>query len=218
MAEGAPLNPSLSVILPVYNAEATLARQVGQLLDVLPDLKTRFEILVVDDGSTDHTDEIAHDLRQQYPQLKLARHAWQRGMAAAVQTGLSRSVGDIVFVQEEHTEVSTSDIRRLWAMRNDEKLVLARAQSQAPPATGLMDRLTRWATALQQSAQRANTGIQMIRRQAIDDLRTSSAPEEELTITEVPGTQIARNDSSHAGQSQRAPGFLRKLRDLATGE
>ena len=67
------MNPSLSVILPLYNAEATLARQVGQLLDVLPDLATRFEILVVDDGSTDHTDEIAHDLRQQYPQLKIAR-------------------------------------------------------------------------------------------------------------------------------------------------
>jgi dolichol-phosphate mannosyltransferase len=207
------------VILPVYNAEATLARQIARLLDVLPDLTAAFEILVVDDGSTDHTDEIAHELRQQYPQLKIARHAWQRGMAAAVQTGLARSCGDIVFVQEEHTEVSTADIRRLWAMRNDDKLVLARAQSAAaPPASGLMAQLTRWAAALQQSAQRASTGIQMIRRQAIDELRRSPAPEEELTITELPGTQIARSDSSHSGQSQRAPGFLRKLRDLATGE
>ena len=69
------MNPSLSIILPVYNAQATLARQIGQLLDVLPDLASRFEILVVDDGSTDHTGDIAHQFRQQYPQLKIARHA-----------------------------------------------------------------------------------------------------------------------------------------------
>ena len=221
-AEGAPLNPSLSIILPVYNAEGTLAGQIGQLLDVLPDLTARFEILVVDDGSTDHTDEIAHDLRQQYPQLKVARHAWQRGMASAVQTGLARSCGDIVFVQEEQAEVSTADIRRLWEMRHDEKLVLARAQSgttasKAPSASGLMDRLARWAAAVQQSAQPTSTGIQMIRRQAIEDLRRSPAPEEELTFTELPHTQIARADGSHFGPTQM-PGIMRKLRDLAMGE
>ena len=212
------MNPSLSIILPVYNAQATLAAQIGQLLDVLPDLTSRFEILVVDDGSTDHTDEIAHQFRRQYPQLKIARHAWQRGMAAAVQTGMARSCGDIVFVQEEQSEISTADIRRLWAMRHDEKLVLARAQSEARPTAGLMDRLTRWAAALQQSAKRSSTGIQMIRRQAIDELNRSAAPEEKLTISELPNTQIARSDSSHSGQTQRVPGFLRKLRDLATGE
>lgn len=214
----APLNPSLSIIIPVYNAEATLARQIGQLLDVLPDLTARFEILVVDDGSTDHTGDIAHELRQQYPQLKIARHAWQRGMAAAVQTGMARSCGDIVFVQEEQTEISTADIRRLWEMRHDEKLIMARAQSEARPASGLMDRLTRWAAALQQSAGRNSMGIQMIRRQAIEELRRSPAPEEELSITELPHTQIARSDGSHAGKTQRAPGFMRKLRDLAAGE
>ena len=188
---------------------------------MLPDLTPGFEILVVDDGSPDHTGEIAHDLRQRYPQLKIARHAWQRGMAAAVQTGMARSCGDIVFIQEEQAEVSASDIRRLWEMRHDEKLVLARAQSAAPttshPASGLMDRLTRWAAALQQSASRTSMGIQMIRRQAIEDLRRSPAPEEELTITQLPHTQIARSDSSHAGPTQ-TPGFLRKLRDLAVGE
>jgi cellulose synthase/poly-beta-1,6-N-acetylglucosamine synthase-like glycosyltransferase len=217
------LNPSLSIILPVYNAQATLARQIGQLLDVLPDLTSRFEIFVVDDGSTDHTDEIAHQFRRQYPQLKIARHAWQRGMAAAVQTGLARSCGDIVFVQEEQTEISTADIRRLWEMRHDEKLIMARAQSEVPKnriqsASGLMDRLTRWAAALQQAGRSTSTGMQMIRRQAMEDLRRNPAPEEELTITELPHTQIARADGSHAGQTQRVPGFLRKLRDLAMGE
>ena len=95
---------------------------------------------------------------------------------------------------------------------------MARAQSEARPASGLMDRLTRWAAALQKSASRSSMGIQMIRRQAIEELRRSPAPEDELSITELPHTQIARSDGSHAGKTQRAPGFMRKLRDLATGE
>lgn len=212
------MNPSLSVILPIYNAEATLSRQIEQLLELLPDLTARFEILVVDDGSTDHTGDVAHELRQRYPQLKVARHAWQRGMAAAVQTGMARSCGDIVFVQEEQVDISISDIRRLWEMRNDDKLIMARAQSEPKPTRGLMDRLTRWAAALQESAQRQQTaGIQMIRRQGVEELRRSSAVEEELTIMQLPNTQIARADSSHSGPTQ-TPSFLRKLRDLAVGE
>jgi hypothetical protein len=139
-------------------------------------------------------------------------------MAAAVQTGMARSCGDIVFVQEEQTDISTADIRRLWEMRNDDKLIMARAQPEPKPASGLMERLTRWAAALQESAQQQQTGgIQMIRRQGIEDLRRSHTPEEMLAITQFPNTQIARSDGSHIGPT-KAPGFLRKLRDLAVGE
>ena len=218
---GCLLNPSLSVILPVYNAQRQLARQVANLLEVLPDLTARFEILIVDDGSTDHTDEIAHELRAKYPQLKIARHAWQRGMAAAVQTGMARSCGDIVFVQEEGAEISPADLRRLWELRGDERLILARAHAQPKPlSTRLLERLSKWGLALQQSAQQSgeNAGIQMIRRQAVEELKSSTTSEAGLTITQSPGTQIARADAGHAAQPQRVPSFLKHLRDLAIGE
>ena len=53
---------SLSIVLPVHNVESTLAAQIRAILDVVSDLVHRLEILIVDDGSTDRTDEIAWEI------------------------------------------------------------------------------------------------------------------------------------------------------------
>jgi hypothetical protein len=85
--QGWLVNDFCSIIVPVHNAEATLSKHIAHLVEVLPDLAARFEIVVVDDGSTDHTVEIARDLACTYPQLRLIRHPDHRGQTAALKTG-----------------------------------------------------------------------------------------------------------------------------------
>jgi cellulose synthase/poly-beta-1,6-N-acetylglucosamine synthase-like glycosyltransferase len=67
-----PLNdshtPCLSVVIPVYNEEATLARVVSKLLE-LPRLR---EIVIVDDCSTDRTPEVARQLAEQHSHVRFA--------------------------------------------------------------------------------------------------------------------------------------------------
>ena len=111
------LDHSLSVVLPVHNAESTLARQVAELLDVLPELTSSFEVLIVDDGSTDQTEESAQELAREYPQLRVIRHAQRRGIPAVVQTGMEETSGDVVFVHDEQLPLRPSDLRRLWSLR-----------------------------------------------------------------------------------------------------
>lgn len=108
---------SLSVVLPVHNAESTLARQVAELLDVLPELTSSFEVLIVDDGSTDQTEESAQELAREYPQLRVIRHAQRRGIPEVVKTGMEETSGDVVFVHDEQLPLRPSDLRRLWALR-----------------------------------------------------------------------------------------------------
>ena len=68
----------LRIVWPIQNAERTLAKNVRHLLDILPDLSEQFEILLLEKGSTDQTEEVAHELSVQYPQLRFAnRTRWE---------------------------------------------------------------------------------------------------------------------------------------------
>lgn len=91
---------TLSVVLPVHNVEMTLARQVRDLLELLDDWESRFEILVVDDGSTDRTPECAADLAREYPQLRWVRSGRRQGKYSAIRRGLGLSKGQVVVVHD----------------------------------------------------------------------------------------------------------------------
>lgn len=214
------MNDSLSVIIPVRDAEATLAADLGRLLEVLPDLTHRFEIVVVDDGSIDQTVDLARDLAAKYPQLRLIRHAVPQGRDAAVQTGLLWAQGQTVFVQEAASSASAADLLRLWTQRKDEAGVMARA-AEGPGVVnpGLLTRLSAWGQSLQSLAGgRATGGIPMIRREAVEQLTA----EGRITLAgRLPEGQ-RRADIAHptrpAEASRHTRTFLNHLRDLALGE
>lgn len=177
---------SLSIVIPVHNAESTLARTVYHLLDLVPDITDCFEILIVDDGSGDQTEEIAHELALQYPQVRATRHPTRKGQTAAVQTALTQSTGDVVFVQEEGNEVCCSEIQRLWEMRHDRHLVMARAEKpRRIPSPHLLDRVSGWGEQLRSGQAEGLGGIQMIRREAVAELEKLEADSEEVRVRHV---------------------------------
>jgi dolichol-phosphate mannosyltransferase len=87
-------------LLPVKDAQATLSSSVHAILDLATDTVDRFEVLIIDDGSSDATSEIAHELTRHYPQVRLLRHGSALGMEAAIRTGLNRSQGEVVVMED----------------------------------------------------------------------------------------------------------------------
>jgi len=145
------LNPSLAVILPVHNAQAGLARRVSEVLDLLPDLAPGFGLIIVDDGSTDQTEEIAHELTQKYPQVRLIRHANQSGMAVAVKTGYEQSCADIIIVHKG-ADVPVEPLEKMHARRSAERAFPLPKPWGVDPQ--LIRNLLQWGEELQQAQTR----------------------------------------------------------------
>jgi hypothetical protein len=108
------LERSVTVVLPVHNAESTLHSTVQQILDVLPDLTRRFDVLIVDDDSSDGTREIAHDLARDYPQVRVCRRSRGLSRPAAIRAALEQSQGEVVLLHEEDQGTPIDAIHRLW--------------------------------------------------------------------------------------------------------
>lgn len=105
---------SLSLLLPVHNAQGQLQSTVATLLDVLPELTPDFEVFIVDDGSTDDTSDAAQHLAAQFPQVFLVRRPRRMGGEAALRPLLGIARGDVIFIRDEQSALDLHDIAKLW--------------------------------------------------------------------------------------------------------
>ncbi len=96
----------LSVVVPVYNEEATLGEVVRKLLKV----PCILEIIIVDDCSTDGTGQQARQLAETHRQVRVIRHERNAGKTAALRTGFALTTGQIVIVQDADLEYDPADI------------------------------------------------------------------------------------------------------------
>ncbi|MFC6714456.1 glycosyltransferase [Branchiibius cervicis] len=86
----------LTVVVPVYNEEDVLPLLVERLRPVLDDLGRSYEVITVDDGSTDTSAAVLERLRRQWPQLRIVRLRANAGHQAAISAGLERARGEWV--------------------------------------------------------------------------------------------------------------------------
>lgn len=86
----------LSIIIPCYNCVKTLREAVDSCY--VQDLNlSDFEIIMVDDGSTDETKAIMQDIKTEHPNIKLIFHEENRGGGAARNTGIKEAQGEIIY-------------------------------------------------------------------------------------------------------------------------
>lgn len=90
------MNPAFSVIIPAYNEERTIERAIQETAAVFKKLGASFEILVIDDGSSDRTTLHAERLGTIFSEVRCLRHPDNRGKGAAVQTGVIHAKGEML--------------------------------------------------------------------------------------------------------------------------
>lgn len=99
----------LSIVIPVYNEEATLA-EIIRRVQATPYDK---ELIIVDDASRDRSREILQDLAKQHDNIRPFFHDRNQGKGAALRTGFAQVTGDIVLIQDADLEYNPTDYPEL---------------------------------------------------------------------------------------------------------
>ena len=103
----------VSFFFPARNEELNVAPMVARALEVLPKYAERVEVTVVDDGSTDHTGELADALATTDPRVKVIHHRPGRGYGGAVRAGLMSATQPFVFFTDGDQQFDVADFDKL---------------------------------------------------------------------------------------------------------
>ncbi len=98
---------NLSIIIPVYNEEKLVLQVIDKLLSLnYPTHIKEHEIIIVDDCSSDNTNHVIEKYIAGNSIVKLYRHPLNKGKGAAVRTGIEKSTGDIILIQDADLELT----------------------------------------------------------------------------------------------------------------
>lgn len=117
---GTPIR-SMSALLPAYNEAAHLVHVVEATLDALHDAVPDFEVIIVDDGSTDITASLCAEISAKYPAVRVVRHDRTLGYGAAVRSGIAAAGKQFLFIMPANRRYDPADVGRLaqWGDRYD---------------------------------------------------------------------------------------------------
>jgi glycosyltransferase involved in cell wall biosynthesis len=103
---------SISAVLPAYNEEANIPRAIHNVCSVLKPMFDNYEVIVVNDGSTDRTGEIADSLAQKDNiHIRVLHHNSNKGYGAALRTGLFSAFYEYVFYTDSDNQFDISELR-----------------------------------------------------------------------------------------------------------
>jgi dolichyl-phosphate beta-glucosyltransferase len=111
--------PEISVVVPAYNEEIRLKATLPQLWRALNRRFAIFEVIVVDDGSSDDTARVATRFSATHPNVRLVSYPQNRGKGFAVKTGVMAAAGEYVLFCDADLSTPVREVRKLLAALRD---------------------------------------------------------------------------------------------------
>ena len=108
------MNLKCSIVIPIYNEQNAVIQTIEQIYSIMEDTDFQYEIVLVDDGSTDQTaDKINDFIGDKYNNIKLIHHEWNQGYGAALKTGIKSSENEIIVITDADGTYPNNDIPKL---------------------------------------------------------------------------------------------------------
>lgn len=124
----------ISAVLPAYNEEALIASTIADLRAVLARLQRPFEIIVVNDGSTDGTGPLVEGLASADPVVRVVHHPSNLGYGAALKSGFAAARLEWVFLMDADGQFDPGDLPAFVEAAEHADFVVGYRASRADPA------------------------------------------------------------------------------------
>ncbi|MFZ5365142.1 MAG: dolichyl-phosphate beta-glucosyltransferase [Patescibacteria group bacterium] len=117
--------PELSVIIPVYNEEKRIGSTLPKIFHYLNKRQIDYEVIVVDDGSTDQTIPIVENIKK----CNLLRHAENQGKGAAVRTGVEAAQGKYILFTDADNSTPIEELDKFWHKKEQYDILIGSRHS-----------------------------------------------------------------------------------------
>lgn len=124
---------SISVFFPAYNEEENLSKTVENAASVLKEITKDWEILIINDGSHDGTEEVANKLRKQDKRVRVISHRTNKGYGEALKTGFKNAKYPWVAFSDSDGQFNFSEIGKLLEHREEADFILGYRIHRADP-------------------------------------------------------------------------------------
>ncbi|MDI6780757.1 MAG: glycosyltransferase family 2 protein [bacterium] len=106
------MKKSISVFFPAYNEETNIERIVEATIPVLKELTDDYEIIIVDDASTDNTIDIAEEMAVRYSFVRVIHHETNKKLGGSLKTGFANAVKDIILYSDADLPFDVEELKR----------------------------------------------------------------------------------------------------------
>lgn len=114
---------SITVFFPCYNEQGNVRRVVERAIDILEKLDADYEILVVDDGSSDATGRIADEVAAGHSRVRVIHHPHNLGYGAALQSGFRAATKELVFYTDGDGQFDLAELPPLLPLIEEYDIV-----------------------------------------------------------------------------------------------
>jgi glycosyltransferase involved in cell wall biosynthesis len=112
--------PSITAFYPAYNDAGTIGSMVVMIFKVLEELTDDYEVIVVENGSTDYTVEVLEELARRYERLRVLIYNEPLGYGGALRVGFAQATGDLIFYTDGDAQYDPREVRLLLPAMNDD--------------------------------------------------------------------------------------------------
>jgi glycosyltransferase involved in cell wall biosynthesis len=116
--------PSITAFFPAFNDAGTIGSMVVGVIRTLEELTDDYEVIVVENGSTDYTVPVLEELARHYPRLRVLTHPQPLGYGGALRVGFASATKDLIFYTDGDAQYDPRELRLLLpALRDDVDIV-----------------------------------------------------------------------------------------------